>query len=55
VVGQSATDTCVDASGVKIRFKLGVDLLWMALVKPPIQFVNLLRRQRVYGPFYFIC
>lgn len=54
VVGQSAIYTCVDASGVKIGFKLGVDLLWVALVKPPIQSVNLLRRQRIYGAFDFL-
>ncbi len=54
VVGQSAIYTCVDASGVKIGFKLGVDLLWVGLVKPPIQSVNLLRRKRIYGAFDFL-
>jgi hypothetical protein len=34
VVGQGAINAVVDASGVKIGFKLHVDKLGMALVKP---------------------
>src|SRR5271165_4758088 len=54
MIGQSAINTIVDASGLKIGFELRVDQLRMALVKPPVQFIQLLRRERVCGAFDFL-
>lgn len=54
VVGQCAIDAVVNTSGVEIGFKLRVDRLRVALVKPHVQLFNLPRRQRVYGAFNFL-
>jgi hypothetical protein len=54
VIGQRSIDTVVDASSLEIGFKLRINRLRITLVKPPIQFINLLLRQRVYGAFDFL-
>jgi hypothetical protein len=53
MIGQSAMNTIIDASGLKIGLKLRVDRRRMSLIKPPVQFIYLLRRERVYGAFDF--
>jgi hypothetical protein len=54
VIGQGSIDTVVYASGLKIGSKLRINRLRMTPVKPLIQFINLLLRQRVYGAFDFL-
>ena len=54
MVSQGASDTVVDSSSVKVGFKLRVDELRVAPIKPLIQFFSLLGRKRVYGPFDFL-
>ena len=54
VVGQGAINAVVDAPGVKIGFKLRVNRLRMALIKPYVQLFHLLRRKRVYRAFNFL-
>jgi hypothetical protein len=51
VVGHGAIDAVVNAPRVEVSLKLHVDGLGMAPVKPQIQFLPLLRRERVYCAF----
>lgn len=51
MVGQGAIDSVVDAPGIEIGLKLGVDRLGVVLVEPQIQLFSLLRCQRIYCAF----
>jgi len=51
---ESAMNRFIKAAGCNVRLDTLIDKRRMALVKPQVQFVQLLRRERIYGAFNFL-